>query len=378
LTLTWKSPKPNTLEVAVPLRDAAPGPVTLEIKQFGLENPDKLTLMAYAEAASLERMTLSTGDLSAVLTGTRLDEVAKASLNKIAWTPTTLKRVQDIDHLELKADGSTADLEPGKHYFATVELRDGRKLKTPVRVDAPRPEVVLLSKGTQDEASSEPSPVRLGSPDDLPVEQRLVFFLKSKTPANFPRDQKIEVAAVDGSFRTILSVSDGTLMLEDANTALGVVEPLARFGSSAFGPVRARAVSSEGVTGEWVPLGTLIRLPGFKELRCPRAVTKPCTLTGTNLFLAALVAATPDFDNATDVPPDFTGTQLTVPHSADGVLYVRLRDDPMTVQTVSMTVTPQVPSTALPAPAKATPPSQSDSQPAQTSVQPPPTTKTEP
>ena len=379
VTLTWKSPKPNTLEVAVPLKDAAPGPVTLEIKQFGLENPDKLTLMAYAEAASLERLTLSAGDMSAVLTGTRLDEVAKASLNKIAWTPSALKRVQDIDHLELKADGSTADLEPGKRYFATVELRDGRKLRTPVRVDAPRPEVILLSKGTQDEASSEPSPVRLGSPDDLPVEQRLVFFLKSKTPANFPRDQKIEVAAVDGSFKTVLSVSDGTLMLEDANTALGVVEPLARFGSSAFGPVHARAVSAEGVTGDWVPLGTLIRLPGFKELRCPRAVTKPCTLTGTNLFLAALVASTPEFDNATDVPPDFTGTQLTVPHSANGVLYLRLRDDPMTIQTVSMTVTPLVPTPAAPAAVKAAPSSsQPDSQPAQTNVQPPPTTKTEP
>jgi hypothetical protein len=108
-------------------------------------------------------------------------------------------------------------------------------------------------------------------------------------------------------------------------------------------------------------------------------VAKPCTLTGTNLFLAALVAATPEFDNATDVPPDFTGTQLTVPHSANGVLYLRLRDDPMTIQTVSMTVTPLAPSTTAPAAVKTTPsPSQSDSQPSQTNVQPPPTTKTEP
>jgi hypothetical protein len=379
INLTWKSPKTDMLEVAVPLKDAAPGPVTLEIKQFGLEKPDRLTLMAYSEAASLDRLTVSSGDMAAVLTGTRLDEVAKASLNKIVWMPSALKRVQDVDQLELKTEAPTADLEPGKHYFATVELRDGRKLRAPVRVDPPRPEIILLSKGTQDEASAEPSPVRLGSPDDLPVEQRLVFFLKSKTPANFPRDQKIEVAAVDGSFKTMLSVSDGTLMLEDANTALGVVEPLARFGSSAFGPVHARALSAEGVTGDWLPLGTLIRLPGFKELRCPRSVAKPCTLTGTNLFLAALIGATPEFDNATDVPPDFTGTQLTVPHPNNGVLYLRLRDDPMTVQTVALTVTPLTPGTSSPSSGSKATPSPSEAEPGQTSVQPtPPPTKTEP
>jgi len=54
------------------------------------------------------------------------------------------------------------------------------------------------------------------------------------------------VAAADGSFHTVLALADGSLMLEDAKTAIGMVEPLARFGSSAFGPVRARAVSADG------------------------------------------------------------------------------------------------------------------------------------
>ncbi len=215
-------------------------------------------------------------------------------------------------------------------------MRDGRQLKVPVTVDPPRPQVTLLSKGTQDESSAAPSPVHLGSLDDLPVDNRLVFFLKSSVPANFPRDEKVEVAAVDGSFRTVLSLADGSLMLEDAKTAMGIVDPLARFGSSAFGPVQARAIASDGVTGDWLPLGTLVRLPGFKELHCPRAPAKPCTLTGTNLFLAASIAATPDFDNATDVPPEFTGTQLSVPHPASGVLYLKLRDDPATVQTLTL------------------------------------------
>ncbi len=63
-------------------------------------------------------------------------------------------------------------------------------------------------------------------------------------------------------------------------------------------------------------------------------------LSGTNLFLATSFAATPDFDNPDDVPPQFTGTQLAVPHPVDGVLYVKLRDDPATVQTLTLPVTP--------------------------------------
>jgi hypothetical protein len=339
--LKWKASKPDSLEVAVPMKDATPGPVTLEIYQFGLEKPDKIAMTAYAEAASLDRLTLNAGDQVAVLRGNRLDEVARAELGGIALKPSKLSRVQEFDQLVMSTDASTADLEPGKAYVAKVQLQDGRQLKVPVTVEPPRPQVTLLNKGVQEEASpAAPSPVRLGSPDDLPVDGRLVFFLKSLVPANFPRDEKVELAAADGSFRTVLSLADASLMLEDAKTEMGTVEPQARFGSSAFGPIQVRAMSAEGVTGDWLPLGTLVRVPGFKELRCPRAVLKPCTLTGANLFLASSIGTTPDFNNATDVPPDFTGTQVMVAHPANGILYLRLRDDPPTVQTLTMPVMP--------------------------------------
>ena len=340
LNLTWKSPRPDALEVAVPMKDAVPGPVTFAIYQYGLEKPEKLFSKAYAEAASLDHLTLSAGDQVALLRGTRLDEVAKADLEGITLTPSALSRVQDFDQLVMSAGGSTANLEPGRPLVAKVQLQDGRQVKVPVTVEPPRPQVTLLNKAVQEEPSATPSLVHLGSPDDLPVDGRLVFFLKSRVPVTFPRSEKIEVAAVDGSFRTVLSLADASLMLEDAKTAMGSVDPLERLGASAFGPVEVRAMSEEGVTGDWLPLGTLVRLPAFKELRCPHSPVKPCTLTGTNLFLVSSIAAAPDLDNAAEVPPDFAGTQLTVPHPANGMLYLRLRDDPATVQTLALPVTP--------------------------------------
>jgi hypothetical protein len=339
LPLKWKAAKPELLEVGVPLKDAHPSTLLLEIHQFGVDKPDTLDLDAYAEAASLEHLTLSAGDRSAMLKGTRLDEVATATLNGVTWTPAGLKRVQDFDQLTLNTDGSTLGFDPASSYSAKVMLRDGRQLKVPVTVNAPRPQVALLSKAAQDDSAQAPSPVRLGSADDVPLSARLVFFLKSVVPESFPRNQNVEVAAVDGSFRTVLSLADGGLMLEDSKTALGTVQPLARFGSSAFGPVHARALAADGVTGDWMPLGILVRLPDFKELRCTHAVSKPCTLTGTNLFLATSVSAAEDFSNPTEIPPDFTGAQLVVPHPANGMLYLKLRDDPQTVQTLTLPVT---------------------------------------
>jgi hypothetical protein len=343
--------KPGALEVKVPLKDAAPGPVSIAVYQFGLAKPDRLTMQAYDAAASLEGLALSAGDETALLKGTRLDEVSKAQIESIVLMPSVLNRAGNLDELMMTAGGSTASLVPGKAYLAHVDLKDGRSLTAPVTVDPPRPQVLLLSKGVQNDTSTPPPPVELGSADDLPIEERLVFFLKSVVPESFPRDEKVEVAADDSSFHTLLALTDGSLMLEDAHTAVGSLEPLARFGSSAFGPVRVRAISADGTAGNWQPLGTLVRLPGFNALHCPRSAAKPCVLSGADLFLATSFAATPDFGDATDVPPQFTGTELTVPHPANGVLYLKLRDDPATVQTLTLSVMPLQTATLPPAPA---------------------------
>ncbi len=355
VNLAWKSLTPDSLAVTVPLKNAAPGPVRLEVYQYGLRKPDRIEMTAYAVAASLEGLTLNAGDAEALLKGTRLDEVAKASLAGIALRPSALGRAGNLDQLVLKAAQSTSSLEPGVSYTAVVELKDGRRLNVPVTVNPPRPEITLLSEGVQAGASGAPMPVEFGSPNDLPVNRQLVFFLQSETPVNFPLDEKVEVAVANSSLHSMLSFADGGLMLEDARTAVGELKPLKCFGPSAFGPLQVRAVSADGVAGKWVPLGTLVRLPSFDKLRCPRALAEPCTLSGTDLFLADSIAATQDFNTPTEVPLEFTGTEIQVPHPIGGVLYVKLRDDPKTVQRLTLAVTypppllPAAAATATPA-----------------------------
>jgi hypothetical protein len=338
--LTWKSSGLEGIEMTLPLMNALPGKVDVSIYQYGLTHPDQLKMTAYATAASLNSVFLSAGDKQAFLKGTRLDEVARARIGSIILTPSTLSRAENMDQLTMDTSQSTDNLTPGKNYEARVELKDGRELKAPVMVNPPRPEITLLSKGVQDPAVASSAPVHFGSPDDLPVEGKLVFFLKSNSPANFPRDEKVEVAANDSSFRTTLDLADGSLMLEDAKTAVATMEPVTRFGTSAFGPIRVRPIAADGSAGDWVSLGTLVRLPSFKELKCPHAVSKPCMLSGNNLFLAESIAALQDFDSPTEIPADFTGTQVVVPHPTGGVLYVKLRDDPGTVQTLTLPVVP--------------------------------------
>ena len=338
--LLWTSPSPSELKVTMPMKDAAPGLVSLSIYQYGLEKPETISIQAYSNAASLDRLTLSAGDSEAYLRGTRLDEVGKAEMDGISWTPGSLTRVQNLDQLKLETSDSTTTLTPGKHYSANVRLLDGRKLKVPVIIDPPRPQAVLLNKGVQPDSAAQAVPVALGSPDDLPVQGRLVFFLKSTIPSEFSRNEKVEVASADSSFDTTLDLAHGDLMLENPKTAVATLDPLKSFGLSAFGPLRARVISADGAAGDWIPLGTLVRLPGFQDLRCPRAQSRPCILTGSNLFLATAFSATQDFADPTPVPLDFTGTQLEVPHPATGgALYVKLRDDPVTIQTLNMPVT---------------------------------------
>lgn len=342
--VTWKATKSQALEIKVPLDDEKPGHVTLAISQHGLGKPDEITANSYAEAAQFDRFTLNAGDPKGILEGKRLDEVKELELDGVRFVPGDLKRRSDHDELTLTTQGGTDQLLRSQ-ATARVLLHDGRESKLPATILSPRPRVTLISKGVQ---SDDPGPasIHIGDDNELPTTGRIVFSIKSVVPSEFPRSEQIEVGAADNSFHAMLKMSDGSLVLQDGQTALATVDPVKAFGDSAFGPLRFRAVSADGTVGDWQPLGTLIRLPLLKEVSCPPGAAKPCSLLGTNLFLLSAVAADDDFENPTVVPDGFTGQALSIARPGAKSIYFKLRDDPSVVQSASIPVVREPSATA--------------------------------
>lgn len=139
----------------------------------------------------------------------------------------------------------------------------------------------------------------------------------------------------------MLSVADGTLIPQDTKSVLAILDPAKALGPGAFGRLRFRVVETDGVRGNWEPLAVLVRTPALKEVRCPDAADKPCTLSGANLFLLDSVAADADFKNAVAVPDGYVSNTLSVPRPVGTLLYLKLRDDPATTGTVALPVLPE-------------------------------------
>ncbi len=349
LKVDWKEVKPDAVEVRLPLENAAPGPVTLVVSQFGAPDAQQVALNTFSEAAHLAGFVIHSGDVVGTLTGTRLDEVASLTLNGIAFAPGRRTRPPAAEELPMMAADpqAAAALKPGDAAAVTVTLKDGRVFALRGRIDAPRPSVTLVAKNIQASQSGMASHIALSDSDQLPQDSVLVFSVRTVLPQVFSRSEQIEVATADNAFTTLLSIGAGTLTLADAQVAVATLDPAKAFGPSAFGPLQFRVVA-DGVQGRWVPLATLVRLPRLTSLECPSTVQVACKLSGADLFLLDSVSADPQFRNAVQVPDGFPGTTLPVPHpQADG-LYVRLRDDPAIVNAANLSA--QV----LPPPAAAT------------------------
>jgi len=339
LKAAWKTLGPDQLEVQLPLEHEHSGQLDLKVAQFGLSQPDIITVSTYTEAAHLEHFKIYSGDQQGVLTGTHLEQVSCLELEGVCFAPAEDSRLS-ANSLDLVAEDASAaySLQPSAALSARVTLNDGRVLQVPATVEAPRPKIALVSKNLQQASTA--SPIRVGNPDELPQDGRLSFFLKADVPPNFPLSEKVEVTTEDGAFSTMLSVSAGTLMLQDAKSALAVFDPLKAFGPAAFGPLRFRAVDANGAKGDWQPLAVLVRIPSLGEIHCPDAPEKPCTLRGSNLFLLHSVSTDPKFLNSVAVPAGYVGDSLTVPRPNGTLLYLKLRDDPETVDTVTLPVLP--------------------------------------
>lgn len=361
---------PNLLEVALPHdQPLTPGDLKLQITQFGQPQPDSVAAQTFSVPPRIESIALPAGGSSMLLTGADLQEVQRVVLGDLNFqvdhsvSPEESSSALGSLHLNLPAGSAQPATHSGEKLIAQVTLVDGRHLSVPFVVSPPRPSIALIGH-TSDGLPG--ASITLSSPDDLPLTSPLRFILKSRT--DFPRNGQIEIETLDGTLRAVLTLApSGGLVLQDPHTVVASLDPLHAFGPSAFGGLRLRAVfppsSGKGRSApaeieagtdsatapaledptrvsDWLPLGTLVRLPTISRLLCPSDVSLPCTLMGSNLFLLQAVSADPAFSQAEPVPDGFTGTTLSVPHPAGSgnTLFVRLRDhlepiDPLTPPT---------------------------------------------
>lgn len=335
LKADWKIVKSDELEVHVPLKDASPGFLTMTVKKFGLREPDEIRLHTYAEAARLDGFAIHAGDPEGVLKGTRLDQVMELEAGALDFKPKTLSRANQQDELTLVSEDPAASalLQPDQEIPLHVTLKDGRVLDMKSKVEPRRPSVTMISKSVQYDQTAPPSLVHLGDPEELPQEARLSFFLKTQVPDTFPATEDVEVATADESFRVLLSFKDGNLTLQDSRTVFALLDPMKLLGPSAFGPLKFRPVAADGVEGDWQSLVNLVRVPALKGVRCAPSGEKRCTLSGDKLFLIDEVSTDPDFSNSVAVPDGFTETTLLIPPLKGKTLYLKLRDDPTSVDT---------------------------------------------
>jgi len=366
----FKVVKPDELEVTVPMTHAATGPAGLLVRQTGLQTPDQFAIRAYAQAGHLDAFEFHAGDQPAVLVGTRLDEVASVDLKGVHFVPGELSSSGDKDRLTLKAvDPKAAEALPANlHGTAEVTLKDGRTLELENTVSGHRPQITLASTSviaTPDPASL----VHLADASELPVNSRISFVLKTAGPAGFSRRDKVQIETDDESLQTTLEVSDGSLVLQDSTTLLGTLDPLKRFGPSAFGKLQLRLIDGSGAPSDWLPFGTLVRVPVIASIKCahsPRVAARlavredaaiqnssgqqppesaliptndpnaECVLSGSSLFLIDSIASDAKFTNSTSVPDGYMNPVLAVPKPTGSELYLHLRDDPSVTNTITV------------------------------------------
>jgi hypothetical protein len=359
--LEWKTVKPDEVEIKLPLQDVPAGDLTLTVRQFGVGTPQSLTLRTFAEAAHLDSFVLHAGDADGTLRGNRLDEVQGLTLKGLQFAPGALTSSAGNDELVMSTpDAQAADaLRYGDTSQAKVTLKDGRVVDLKVSVEAPRPSAMLIAKSARPVADS--GNIQLASADELPQESQLTFALRARTPSAFAPGEQVEVATADGSFSAVLGAVTGGLTFENSRVAIATLDPARALGPAAYGPLRYRVVDA-GVAGDWRPLATLVRLPVLRQLECPPQPASACMLVGNNLFLLAAVSDEPQFRRPVTVPDGFAGQEIAVPHPSGPQLYVKLRDDPSTVNIAHLDVQTQAapPSRTAPAePPPASPPASS-------------------
>jgi len=329
----------DTLALDASLKKVQPGGYALAIQQYGDTNQDKVSLTAYTGDIHLESLKIHAGDNAAELIGHGLQDVVSVQVASQTFTP---NGSGDDKTVPLHA---ASGVSPDDGSEATAKLKDGRTMKVKISTEAARPGLKLLSFNASAAQQNGSIPVTLGAKNEIPLNGKLTFVVQTKNV--FPRTQTIEVATADGSVHTSLSFAANDLILQDEHTAIATLDPLKAFGQSAFGNLQMRPVAEDSTPGDWTPLGTLVRTPQITAIHCTTSDAPTCTVDGNNFFLVQSFGATKDFAKPADVPTGFAENTFTVPTPADGTtLYLKLRDDPNAVATVTLPSPVQKPAVA--------------------------------
>jgi hypothetical protein len=331
----WKA-FASGLEVQLPTEHAPAGESALLIKQYGLEKPSELPLRVYEEACTLDGFDVRAGDTDGVLRGKCVGKVDWLEADGVRWQRSGAASGERMTLSALQAEKLA--LHEKQSLAVHVHLKDGRTLDLSASVLAARPTLQLVSKKIE----AADSPIHLRSEDDLPVDGRLQFRVKSETPFN--KGEKVEVASIDGFYHAELSLENGGLMRQNAHTVVANLELGKEAAASSFGALRFRPLSGDGAAGDWQPLATLVRLPEIVELRCPPGKKEDtCALIGSNLFLIDSIAAGEDFESPTAVSENAMDGKIDVPRPKGKLLYLKLRDDPSAIHTLEPPMHKDVP-----------------------------------
>jgi hypothetical protein len=332
--LTWSTAGPDGLSIHLPPKPAGAGDFKLLIHAYGLKAPDVVPLGLYSKPAQVAGFAYHVGDRTGVLTGERLDEVKAVVLEGANFAASGAGPASDTE-LELTVAESDAPvlqhLSAGDLVSGQAQLKDGRTVAFRTTVQPPRPLVSVISRDVEIEPATGLS-IRLGDKQDVPRRAKLTFSIRAEPPAVFTGRESLEVATANGVFSANLSAADG-LVLQDSQVAVASLDLQKKFSASAYGQLRFRVVK-DNVPSDWQPLATLVRLPQVTGVSCGEGREAPCTLKGSNLFLIAEIAGSAKFEKSVTVPDGFAAESLSVPHPRGGRLYLKLRDDPQTVDTL--------------------------------------------
>jgi hypothetical protein len=319
------------IDLKLPLTSYLAGTYSLVIQQYGTVVDYKIPVPVYVAGIRLDHVVRHPQENTVALFGRGVEAVSSVSMGGWNYKPTAMQ-AEDNGRLELRASSASNQVSTSD---ATVTLNDGRQMSVPVVLAGSGSDLQLVSFETVPDRSKDELEIELHSKMDIPLEGKLKFVVHSS--GVFPRSQKIEVAAGEGSVSTILTLNSDSLILQDAHTAVASVELAKVFGGSTFGPLRIRAVPGDGTFGAWTTLGTLVRQPHITAVHCSDGPSPVCMIEGSELFLAIAFSSGKVFGKATIVPTGFDQSTFSVPAKARvDTLYVWLRDDPQSVAIIRL------------------------------------------